>query len=94
MLQPRTRSSNASSPVSRTPQVCSQPSGEKPGEGGQDRPVAPVRLRLGNLPTQHSEFVTQDEDLDVLGMIPAAKEHQPAEHPRHDQVEKAKRHSR
>jgi len=34
--------------------------------GAQDCSIGPVRLGPGNLPTQHSEFVTQEEHLESL----------------------------
>jgi hypothetical protein len=61
--------------------------GQVPGQGGEDSTVSPVRSRARDLPPQH-------EDLRVLGGVTTRQEHQPAEHPDHEQVDEANEHER
>jgi hypothetical protein len=53
-----------------------------------------LRLRAGDLAAQDRDLVTQDKDLRVLGVILPRQERQPAEHPDHEQVDKADEHER
>jgi hypothetical protein len=62
------------------------------GQRRQDRPIGPVRLRPGDLTPQHRHLVPERHDLRILGCLPAAEQHEPAEHPDHDQVEQADSH--
>jgi hypothetical protein len=65
---------------------------QQPGQGCQDRPVGPVRLRQGDLAPEHHHLVAQHHDLRVLGGLVAAQHDQPAEDPDHDQVQETDRH--
>jgi hypothetical protein len=66
---------------------------QQPGQGGQHRSVGPVRRRAGALTPQHRHFVTQNHDLRVFGRLATRQQHQPAEHPDHDQIQQTHRHS-
>lgn len=50
----------------------------------------PVRLRVGDLPTQDRHLVPQYQDLRVLGGLTARQEDQPAEHAGTEEVDQAK----
>jgi len=71
-----------------------QPVGEQTGQGGQDRSVWPGQTRPGHLTTQHRDFVTQDEDLDILGGGAAGEQSEPAEQPECDQIQQSEQHDR
>jgi hypothetical protein len=71
-----------------------QAPGQMPGQGGEHRTVSPVRPRARDLPPQHRELIPQYEDLRVFGGVTARQEHQPAEHPDHEQVDEANKHER
>jgi hypothetical protein len=60
---------------------------EQAGQGGQDRSVWPAQARPGHLTAQHRDFVTQDEDLDILGGGAADEQSEPAEQPECDQIQ-------
>ena len=53
---------------------------QQPGERRQDCPVGPVRLRPGDLTPQHRDLMTENHDLRILGRLPAAEQHEPAEY--------------
>jgi hypothetical protein len=67
---------------------------QQPPEGRDHGTVSPVRLRTGDLAAQDRDIVPQDQDLRVLGGIAPRQERQPAEHPDHEQVDKADEHER
>jgi len=69
-----------------------QQTGPQPGYRCQDRAVGPVRLRPGNLAPEHHHFVTEHDDLRVLGRLATAQQDQPHEDPGHDQVQQTDRH--
>jgi hypothetical protein len=71
-----------------------QPAGEQASQGGQDRSVWPTQARPGQLTTQHRDFVTQDEDLDILGGGAAGEQSEPAEQPEYDQIQQLEQHDR
>lgn len=74
--------------------VQPQAPGRMPGQGGERRTISPVRPRARGLPTQHRDLVPQHEDLRVLGGVTARQQHQPAEHPDHEQADEANEHKR
>ena len=53
---------------------------QQAGQRGQDRPVSPGQPRRLDLPLEHGDLVTQDQDLGVLGAVGAGEQGQPAEH--------------
>src|SRR5690348_7461220 len=69
-----------------------QQTGPQPGYRCQDRAVGPVRLRPGNLAPEHHHFVTEHDDLRVLGRLATAQQYQPHEDLGHDQVQQTDRH--
>ena len=71
-----------------------QPAGEQAGQGGRDRSVWPGQVRPGHLRTQHRDFVTQDEDLDIFGGGAAGEQSEPAEQPECDQIQQLEQHDR
>ena len=71
-----------------------QPAGEQAGQSGQDRSVRPTQARPGHLTTQHRDFVTQNEDLDILGGGAAGEQSEPAEEPECDQIQQLEQHDR
>ena len=64
----------------------SWPRGQQPGQRGQDRPVGPGQPRRLDLPLEHGDLMTQDQDLGVLGAVGAGEQGKPAEHAQHRQV--------
>lgn len=74
--------------------VQSQARGQQPRQGGEDGAVSPVRPRARDPPPQYRDLMAKHEDLRVLGGITAGQEHQPAEHPDHEQVDEANEHER
>ena len=68
--------------------------GQQSGQGGEHGAVSPVRPRTGDLPPQDRDLVPQHEDLRILGSVIPGKEHQPAEHPDHEQVDETDLHDR
>jgi hypothetical protein len=50
---------------SMPPQHQRQPSGER----GEHRSICPVQARLGVGSAQHDDFVTQHQELDILGVL-------------------------
>jgi hypothetical protein len=71
-----------------------QSAGEQAGRGGQDRSVWPAQARPGHLMTQHRDFMTQDENLDILGGGAAGEQSEPAEQPECDQIQQLEQHDR
>lgn len=59
--------------------------GQHPGQRGHDRPVSPGQPRCPYLALEHSDLVTQDEDLGVLGAVRPGEQGEPAEHAEHHQ---------
>jgi hypothetical protein len=70
-----------------------QPAGEQAAQGGYDRSVWPTQARPGHLRRQHRDFVTQDEDLDILGGA-AGEQSKSAEQPERDQIQQSEQHDR
>ncbi len=68
--------------------------GQQPRQGGEYGTVSPVRPRAGHLPPQHRDFVTEDQDLHVLGCVAARQEGQPAKHADCEQVDESDEHDR
>ena len=66
--------------------------GQHPGQRSQDRPVGPGQPRSLDLPLEHGNLMTQDEDLGVLGVVGAGQQGEPAEHPEHHQVSESQQH--
>jgi hypothetical protein len=66
---------------------------QQPGQSGQDRPIGPIRRWAGDLAPQHRHLVPQHHDLRVLGRLATRQQHQPSEHPDHDQMKETYRHS-
>jgi hypothetical protein len=71
-----------------------QATGQQPGQGGEHGAVSPVRPRARDLPPQDRDLMPQDQDLRVLRGVTARQQRQPAEHPDHEQVDKANEHER
>lgn len=65
---------------------------QPPGQRRENGPIGPVRLWPSDLTPQHRHLMTQHHDLCVLRRLAAAQQRQPAEHPKHDQIEQANRH--
>ena len=57
-----------------------------------DPAVAPGGILLCQ--AQHRDFVTQNEDLDILGGGAAGEQSEPAEQPKCDQIEQLEQHDR
>ena len=74
--------------------MCAQHGWQMPGQRGQDRPVGPVRFRLGDLTPEHRNLMAEHHDLRLLGRRAATEQHQPAEDPDSDQVEQPESHER
>ncbi len=74
--------------------VQPQVPGQQPGQGGEHGTVGPVWPWSDDLTPQHGDLVPQDEDLRVLSSVTARQQHQPAEHPDHEQVDEANEHER
>jgi hypothetical protein len=53
----------------------------------------PVQPRTGNLPAQHRDLMPQYQYFHVLRCVTACQQHQPTEHPDHEQVDEADNHS-
>ena len=66
--------------------VATQWSGQPPHERGEHGPVRPVQARTWVGATEHRDFVTQHEKLDVLGGGPATRQQEQPEHLPEDQV--------
>jgi hypothetical protein len=69
--------------------VQTQLTGEQAGQGGQDCPVWPGGTR-SDLTAQHRDFVTEDQDFDVLSSGGAGEQPKPAEHRDRDQIQESK----
>jgi hypothetical protein len=74
--------------------VQPQVSGQQPGQRGEHGTVSPVRPRARGLTSQHRDLMPEDQDLRVLSGVTARQEHQPAEHPDHEQVDETDKHGR
>ena len=62
--------------------VQPQPTGQQPGQGGEHGTVSPVQPRAADLTPQHRD------------LMPEHQEHQPAEHPDHEEVSETDQHER
>jgi hypothetical protein len=51
-------------------------------------------FRACDLPTQDRDLMPQHEDLCILGSVIPCQEHQPAEHPDHEEIDEADEHER
>jgi hypothetical protein len=67
-------------------QLAETATGQQPGQRGQDRPVGPGQLRGLDLTLEHSDLMTQDQDLGVLGPVRPGEQGQPAERTEHRKV--------
>ena len=67
-------------------------SGQQPCQGSDHGTVSPVWFRAADVPAQDRDLVPEHEDLRVLNGIAPYQEHQPAEHPDHEQVDEADEH--
>jgi hypothetical protein len=47
-----------------------QPRRQQPGQRGEEGPVGPVWLRLGNLPPEYRDLVTEHDDPGILDAWP------------------------
>ena len=56
-------------------------------ERGEDRSVVGFEARTSDLALQHGELMAQHEDLDILGTIRAAAQHQQVDHEPDETVE-------
>lgn len=65
---------------------------EQPCQGCEDGPVWPGGARSGDVAAQHCDLVAQDEQLGVLGHLPASEQREPAKQLAHDQVEESECH--
>ena len=65
---------------------------EQPCQGCEDGPVWPGGARSGDVAAQHCDLVAQDEQLGVLGRLPASEQREPAKELAHDQVEELECH--
>jgi hypothetical protein len=67
-------------------QAAVVPTGQKPGQRGQDRPVRPGQPRRPDLALEHGDLVAQEEDLGIFGPVGAGEQGKPAEHAQHCQI--------
>lgn len=74
--------------------VQPQVPGQKPCQGGEHGTVRPVRRRARDLPAQDRDLMTQQENLRILRSVTPCQQHQPAEHPDHEEIEEANEHER
>ena len=65
---------------------------QETGQGGEHGTVSPVRPRPRDLPAQDRDLMPQHEDLRILSGVIPCQEHQPAEHPDHQQVDETDKH--
>jgi hypothetical protein len=72
--------------------VQPQVPGQQSRQGGHHGAVSPVRSRAGDLTTQDSDLMTERQDLDILRVVAACEQRQPAEQQDHEQVDKAEEH--
>jgi hypothetical protein len=70
------------------PQHLRQP----PDQRGEDRAIRPVQAGLRVDSAQHGDFMTQHQELDVLGRRRAAEQQQQVQQLKEDQVEQTQRH--
>jgi hypothetical protein len=73
--------------------VQPQPSRQQPRQDGQHGTIGPDRPRAGDLTAQHRDLMPEDQNLGVLSGA-ARQEHQPAEHPDHEQADETDQHER
>ena len=66
--------------------------GQEPGQGCEDGPVWPGGTRSGDLSAQHHDFMSQHEQLGVLGRLSASKQCKPVEELTQDQVQESECH--
>jgi hypothetical protein len=66
--------------------------GEQPGQRREYGAVWPGGGWPGDLSAQHRHFVSEDEELGVLGRLPAGQQCEPAGELAEDQVEQSQRH--
>ena len=62
--------------------------------GASRSAVDPAQPRAQVVSAQHGDFVTQDQDLDVLGCVGSGEQPQPAQHAGEQQVRESEGHSR
>ena len=74
--------------------VQPQAPGQQPRQGGHHGTVSPVRPRAGGLPPQDRDLMPEHQDLRILAGVTSRQEHQPAEHPDHEQVDETDEHQR
>ena len=67
-------------------QLTQTATGQHPGQRGQDRPVSPRQARSLDLPLEHSDLMTQQEDLSVLGTVGTGEQGKPAEYLQHREI--------
>jgi hypothetical protein len=65
---------------------------QQAGESGQDRPIRPRRTWSADLAAQHSNLVSQRQHLDDHHSPAAREQHEPSEHPNHDQIQQTEHH--
>jgi hypothetical protein len=65
---------------------------QSPDKCGEHSPIRPVQARLRVDSAQHGDFMTQHQDLDVLGRRRTPEQQQEVQHPQEDQVEQTQRH--
>ncbi len=73
-------------------QLAAVHGGQRPGKGGQDRPVGPGQPGRSDLALQDGELVAQHQDLGVPGIVGPGQQGQPAAQPHEDQVNQAEGH--
>jgi hypothetical protein len=67
---------------------------QQPRQGADHGTISPVRPWAGDLPPHDRNLVPEHQDLRVLGGVTSRQEHQPAEHPDHEQVDETNEHER
>ena len=72
--------------------VRSQPPRQEPDQCGHHRPFGPVEPRPGTGPAQHSDLMSQHQELGVLGSRRPAEQDQPGAEPDEDEVQQAQGH--
>jgi hypothetical protein len=74
--------------------VQQQVPGQQPGQGGEHGTSRPVRPRARDLPAQNRDLVPEHQDLRVPSSVIPRQQHQPAEHPDHEEIDEADEHER
>jgi hypothetical protein len=64
---------------------------QSPGDHGT---VSPVQPRTADLPPQDRDLMPDHQDLRILSGIAPRQEHEPPEHPDHQQISKTDEHER